>query len=161
MAQDWTSFTLNIGVKSTLKEMNDAWTKSEKIEQWFLATCEYFDGNQSINKSKNVEADNTYEWTWFLYDILEKGTVTEANGKDFIQFTFAGDCLVDIELIQKGDYVLVTLTQKDIPTDEKSKFNIRIGCMQGWTFYLVNLKSFYETGYDLRNRTPELKGINN
>ncbi len=161
MEQDWTSFTLNIGVKSTLKEMYDAWTKSEKIEHWFLATCKYFDSNQSINKRNNVEADNTYEWTWFLYDILEKGTVTEANGKDFIQFTFAGKCLVDIQLIQKGDYVLVTLKQKDIPTDQKSKFNIRIGCLQGWTFYLANLKSFYETGYDLRNKITELKGINN
>jgi hypothetical protein len=33
--------------------------------------------------------------------------------------------------------------------------------MEGWTFYLTNLKSFYETGYDLRYKNPELRGINN
>lgn len=161
MKQDWTSFTVNIGVKSTLKEMYDAWTKPEKIEQWFLETCKYIDGNQPIDKSKNAEANNTYEWTWYLYDELEKGKITHANGKDFFQFSFAGDCLVDVHLKEIGENILVTLKQHNIPTDENSKFNIRIGCFGGWTFYLANLKSFYENGCDLRNKNPELKGINN
>ena len=161
MAQDWTSFTLHIGVKSTLKEMYDAWTKPEKIEQWFLETCKYLTNGQPIAKSENAQENNTYEWTWYLYNEMEKGTITQANGKDFLQFTFAGECLVDVQLTQKGEAVLVTLTQKNIPTDEKSKFNIRIGCLEGWTFYFANLKSFYENGYDLRNKIPELKGINN
>ena len=162
MSQDWTSFTEKIAVKSTLKEIYDAWTKSSEIEKWFLESCTYKDKkNNTLDGQENVMSDYTYEWTWYLFDVLEKGQVTQANGKDFFQFTFAGDCVVDIQLTEIGEYVLVTLKQHNIPTDEKSKFNIRIGCLQGWTFYLLNLKSFYETGYDLRNKNPELKGVNN
>jgi hypothetical protein len=60
--------------------------------------------------------------------------------------------LVDIQLKQEDGYVLVELTQKNIPTDENSKRNIRLGCHTGWSFYLVNLKSVYEGGLDLRNK---------
>lgn len=161
MQHDWTSFSIHIAVKSSLNEMYDAWTKAEKIERWFLQSCVYYENNKPIDKNKNVESNNSYEWSWFLYDIVEKGIIKQANGVDFIQFSFAGECLVDIKLIQKGDYVVVHLTQKNIPTDENSKFNIRIGCMEGWTFYFANLKSVYEGGLDLRNKIPELKGVNN
>ena len=162
MAQDWTSFTANIAVKSTLGIIYNAWTKSSEIEKWFLETCTYKDeNNRIIDSNVNVKPENVYEWTWYLYDILEKGKITQANGKDFFQFTFAGDCLVDVQLKEMEESILVKLKQHNIPTDENSKFNIRIGCLQGWTFYLLNLKSFYETGYDLRNKIPELKGVNN
>ena len=162
MAQDWTSFTANIAVKSTLSTIYNAWTKSSEIEKWFLETCTYKDeNNRIIDSNVNVKPENVYEWTWYLYDILEKGKITQANGKDFFQFTFAGDCLVDVQLKEMEESILVKLKQHNIPTDENSKFNIRIGCLQGWTFYLLNLKSFYETGYDLRNKIPELKGVNN
>ena len=157
MAHDWTSFTISIGINSSLETMYKAWTKSTEIEKWFLETCKY----TNTKPDQNVSSECEYEWTWYLYDELEKGKITQANGKDFFQFSFAGECLVDIQLKAIGENVLVTLTQYNIPTDEKSKFNIRMGCLQGWTFYLANLKSFYETGYDFRNKNPELKGINN
>ena len=47
-------------------------------------------------------------------------------------------------------------TQKDIPTDDESKQGIRLGCHSGWSFYLVNLKSVYEGGLDLRNKDDAL-----
>jgi len=161
MAQDWTTFTISIAVKTTVKEMYDAWTIPVKTEQWFLKSCNYFDKGIPVEKNINAQANNTYEWTWYLYDEIEKGMVIQANGIDFLQFSFAGECLVDVQLTQKVEYVMVTLTQKNIPTDEKSKFNIRIGCLEGWTFYFANLKSFYENDYDLRNKRLEHKGINN
>ncbi len=162
MAQDWTSFNLSIAVKTSLETIYDAWTKSAEIEKWFLETCTYFKNTQEPRSgNENTEAGDTYKWTWYLYEETEKGKITSANGRDFFQFSFAGECLVDIQLKEIGDHVLVNLTQHNIPTDEKSKFNIRIGCLEGWTFYLANLKSFYETGYDLRNKVAELKGVNN
>lgn len=158
MTQDWTSFTLKIGVNASLREVYDAWTKSAEIEKWFLKTCNY----SNCQRDENVQSGSVYDWTWYMYSVTESGRIVQANGKDFFQFSFAGECLVDIQLKEVGEAVLVTLTQHNIPTDEQSKFNIRIGCMEGWTFYLANLKSVIENGYDLRNKSDiRLKGINN
>ena len=155
---DWTSFTRKIAIKSNLETIYNAWTIPAEIEKWFLksATYSYENGNE-ITKEQNVTAGNSYEWTWFLYDDIEHGKITEANGKDFFQFTFAGECLVDVKLSEESGYVIVEITQKNIPTDDKSKVNIRLGCDSGWSFYLVNLKAFYEHGVDLRNKDAKMK----
>ena len=51
--------------------------------------------------------------------------------------------------------------RSNIPTDDKSKKDIRLGCYEGWSFYMVNLKSIYEGGLDLRNMNDQLKGVIN
>ena len=159
---DWTQFTKKIAVKATLSEIYNAWAKPVEIEKWFLSNANYYDANNNPLKKENpIQKGYTYAWSWYLFDITESGKVTEANGTDFIQFTFAGECLVDIKLTQKNDHVLVELTQKNIPTDDKSKKGIRLGCDSGWSFFLVNLKSVYEGGLDLRNKDTELKGLVN
>lgn len=156
---DWTSFTRKVAVKSTVQKMYDAWTKSSEIEKWFLLKSSYYTNEKRLlDANESVAKGVGYKWTWYIYDGVEDGRITEANAKDFLQFTFAGECLVDISLEQKDEYVIVQLTQKNIPTDEDSKKNIRMGCDSGWSFYLLNLKSFYENGIDLRNKNPEFKG---
>ena len=69
--------------------------------------------------------------------------------------------MVDIKLKTINEYVIVELTQKNIPTDNQSKQGIRLGCEAGWSFFLVNLKSVYEGGLDLRNKDSSLKGMIN
>ena len=36
-----------------------------------------------------------------------------------------------------------------------------MGCLEGWTFYLTNLKSVIEGGLDLRNKNLDIKGVIN
>jgi len=52
----------------------------------------------------------------------------------------------------KPDFVL---TQCDIPTNEKSKMEIYVGCRTGWTFWLTNLIAYFE-----HNITLYAKGLN-
>ncbi len=159
---DWTTFTRRIAIKAKLSDIYNAWTKASEIEKWFLSKAVYFDTKQTqIDKDKSIEKGFPYEWNWYLYDTTERGTIMDANGKDFIQFTFAGDCLVDVKLTIQHDYVIVELTQKNIPTDDHSKQGIRLGCDSGWSFFLVNLKSVYEGGLDLRNKDISIKGMLN
>jgi hypothetical protein len=106
----------------------------------------------------NAVAGNSYGWFWYLYEDAMKGRITAANGKDFLQFTFEGECLVDME---DHGYTVVDLTHHNIPTDDNSKKNIRLGCSNGWAFYLVNLKSVYEAGIDLRNKDANLSPMIN
>lgn len=159
---DWTTFTRKIAIKAKVSDIYDAWTKASEIEKWFLSKSTFIDTNEkSIGNDKSIEKGFAYEWNWYLYDHSEHGKIIDANGKDHIQFTFAGECLVDIKLSMQDDYVIVELTQNNIPTDENSKQGIRLGCASGWSFFLVNLKSVYEGGLDLRNMDTNLKGMLN
>ena len=159
---NWTQFTRQIGIKASLAQVYDAWTKSSEIEKWFLSKAQYFDTkNNLVDSNSCAEAGFTYEWNWYLYDISERGKITEANGKDFFQFTFAGNCIVEVKLTERKENVLLSLTQKNIPTDDVSKEDIRLGCESGWSFYIVNLKSVYEGGLDLRNKNPDLRPMVN
>ncbi len=159
---DWTSFTKEIPVNSTISELYNAWTIPQELEKWFLSKA-YFESpnGKAVNKNENINQNDIYEWSWFLFDITEKGKILEANGIDLLKFTFAGDCIVEVRLIQNVDNVIVELTQYNIPTDNQSKKGIRIGCDSGWSFFLVNLKSIYEGGIDLRNKNENLKGMLN
>jgi len=163
MAKDWTSFELKIAVKAGMQDMYDAWTQAGKVEQWFLEQCRYLKNDTDIAPEASAATGDTYAWRWYFYEETEFGQIQEANGKDFFQFTFAGNCLVDVHLEEAEEkHTLVRLRQHNIPTDEHSQFSIRIGCVEGWTFYLTNLKSVYENGYDLRNKThAALRGVNN
>ena len=158
---DWTNFTRKIAVKTDLDVMYRAWSRGAEMEKWFLSHCEYRDAGAPIPKTSDVKKGNTYAWQWFLYDVTEEGEITEANGTDHIQFTFAEVCTVDVHLSQIGDHTVVSLTQSNIPTDDLSKERIRLGCDAGWSFFLVNLKSVYEGGLDLRNKIPEYHGMLN
>ena len=159
---DWTSFTKRIAVKSTLSEMYDAWTKASELEKWFLKKVKFYDSDKTpFKQNANVVEGIHYMWFWYLYDEPMKGKITSVNGKDFIQFTFEGECLVDVTLEEIDEYVIVTLWHHNIPVDNNSKQYVRLGCSNGWSFYLTNLKSIYEGGLDLRNKDEKLSAMIN
>lgn len=159
---NWKTFTKKIAVKASISEIYNAWTIPQEIEKWFLSKAVFENAaGKQIPKDKNIEKNSSYHWSWYLYDTVESGKIIEANGIDLLQFTFAGDCLVEVKLTQDQDDVLVELTQSNIPTDNQSKRGIRLGCDSGWSFFLVNLKAVYEGGIDLRNKNTDLKGMLN
>ena len=159
---DWTSFTKKIAIQANVSDLYDAWTIPEKLETWFLRKAEYERENKDlVDRNANIAANDAYKWSWFLYDPIETGRVLIANGTDHLQFTFAGECVVDVKLIPFGKDVVVQLTQSNIPTDDSSKRGIRLGCESGWSFFMLNLKSVCEGGLDLRNKNPELQGMVN
>ena len=159
---DWTQFTRKIAVQAPIQKIYDAWTKPIELERWFLSKAEFYTSEkEKIEKNQSIKEGLSYSWQWYLYPVTEHGKVTKANGKDFLQFTFAGDCLVDVSFETFKNGTIVSLTQKNIPTDDENKVNVRLGCDNGWSFYLVNLKSVYEGGLDLRNKDPELKPMLN
>ena len=154
---DWTRFTRRAAVKAPMNVIYDAWTKASEIEKWFLKTAEYTSTNKEKRPAdENFQKGDSYIWTWFNYDGKEENNIIEANGKDFISFGFAGQCIVEINLSEVDGMVIIELTQTNIPTDEKSKSDIRLGCDRGWSYYLVNIKSFYENGNDLRLKDSKI-----
>ena len=126
---DWTSFTKRIAVKSSLSEIYDAWTKASELEKWFLKKVNFYNSNKtSFDKTTNVLENINYEWYWYLYDEPMTGQFISVNGKDFIQFTFEGECLVDVTLEKINEYVIIMLRHHNIPLDNNSKQYVRLGC---------------------------------
>ena len=154
---DWTSFTKRIAVKSSIGEIYSAWTVAAKLETWFLERVIFKVGNDaSAQPIQSAQSDIHYEWYWYLDPSPMRGQILHANGTDFIQFTFEGSSLVDVKLSSLDEYVIIELRHHNIPQDDHSKQHIRLGCSNGWAFYLHNLKSVYEGGIDLRNKDPKL-----
>lgn len=153
---DWTSFTKKIAIKASIDEIYNAWTTSGELERWFFEKADFYHSGELLDPNTNAVPDSSYEWLWYLYGDPMKGRMTQANGKDFLQFTFEGECLVDIKLSKDQGYTVIELKHHNIPIDDHSKKFIRLGCSNGWGFYLVNLKSVYEGGIDLRNKDGNL-----
>ncbi|NNF30208.1 MAG: SRPBCC domain-containing protein [Flavobacteriaceae bacterium] len=159
---DWTQFTRKIAIKAPLNALYDAWTIPAQIERWFLSDATFYNSSgEKIDKNEHITSGSRYEWQWYLWDPTETGVVKEVNGTDHIQFTFAGECIVDVHLESFKDNTIVSISQREIPTTDEHKVNIHLGCDRGWSFYLVNLKSIYEGGIDLRNKNSDLKPMLN
>lgn len=159
---DWTQFTRKIPIKASVQSLYKAWTVPDELERWFLKDATYIDtGDNTIFKTQSIKKGFTYQWQWYLYSVTETGEVLIANDKDYVQFSFAGNCTVDVVLEPYDKGTIVSLTQKNISTDDDSKVNVRLGCDSGWSFFLVNLKSIYEGGLDLRNKDSSLAGMLN
>lgn len=154
---DWTSFTKRIAVKAALADIYKAWTVPADLEEWFLERADFRTASGAPpERNQPVPGGTQYDWYWYLDNNPLQGKILEANGKDFIQFTFEGNSLVDVSLSTLDEYVLIELRHYNIPLDDHSKQYIRLGCSSGWAFYLHNLKSVYEGGIDLRNKDPKL-----
>lgn len=154
-AYDWSKFELRIPVRALPAEIYRCLATPAGIESWFLRSAKYFTtANQLRAPGEFVETGDRYTWLWYGYDddTVEHNDILEANGNDTLSFVFAGNCIVTITIGMLDDETIVQLTQENIPTGEEGRSEIHVGCMQGWTFYLTNLKSILEGGIDLRNR---------
>lgn len=159
---DWSQFTKRISVKADIAAVYNAWASAEEIEKWFLSAAVFYDTEgKEIPHNASIEKSGSYKWTWYAYDDSETGIILDANGKDMLAFTFAGNCRTVVKLTQLEQEVLVELTQSEIPGDDLSRRDIRLGCAFGWTFYLLNLKSVLEGGLDLRNKDRAITAVVN
>lgn len=153
-------FTKKIYVKAPVEQLYRCWGTTEGITSWFLRKAEYttIDGKTRA-PVELVQVGDSYVWEWHNWDGQEKGKVLQANGKDFLEISFADTCKVSIGMEDAGKATLLTLTQYEIPTDEQSKLNIHHGCSNGWTFWLANLKAYLEHGILLNETEFDLTNI--
>ena len=154
----WTFFKIVGDYNIDIKTLYDAWSTSQGIEKWFLRTADFHQNAEKLGPAEQVNAGDTYQWFWHGWDdsVSEKGMILEANGIDFIKFTFAGACIVTVSLTIRDEITMITLTQENIPEESDPQKNLFVQCQTGWTFYLTKLKSVIEGGLDLRNKRLDL-----
>jgi hypothetical protein len=116
------------------------------MESWFLERADYHSGDTPRLPDEFIQEGDKFSWKWNNWDITEIGKILEANGLDAISFTFGSGGVVHVTMKEIAHSTELTLTQEEIPTDEKSKMDIFVGCITGWTFWLTNLKAYLEFG---------------
>ena len=152
---NWTEFRRKIFIDGSVEKLYRCWATSGEMATWFLRKCENTSKDGVKRESGDLcEKGDTYVWAWHNWDIEEGGTVLEANGKDSITYSFAGEGRVTVNLSWRDDrqMTLLELTQTNIPLDEQSKMNIHVGCSNGWTFWMANLKAYVEHGVLLNDK---------
>ena len=159
---NWNQFIRRIPIKASKEQLYNAWATAAGINSWFLRKCRYWDTEGQLLSPSMLVSKGKYHWVWHGHadTVFEKNEVIESNGIDYFKFGFEG-CMVTINIEEKADYCLLTLTQAEIVFDENPSENLYVQCGYGWTFYLTNLKSVLEGGLDLRNKDMEVKGVLN
>ncbi|RFZ84695.1 SRPBCC domain-containing protein [Mucilaginibacter terrenus] len=155
----WKQFKLCGDYRADLRSVYLAWATPGGLESWFLRKADFFSiAMRKRQADEQISKDDTYQWHWHGYDndVVERGSVLEANGKDQLKFTFTQNTTVTVSLSTRNGLTIVELVQEDIPQEPDPTKNLLVQCQIGWTFYLTNLKSVLEGGKDLRNRRIDL-----
>lgn len=142
--KNWNTFTKRIHIKKSVRSVYNCWATKSQIETWFLEKADYKSVEDFRKPDELIQKGDSFWWKWNNWDFTEEGQILDANGDNFISFTFGSGGNVDVLLKEKNDLTEVILTQYDIPTDEKSKMELYVGCISGWTFWLTNLKAYLE-----------------
>ncbi len=168
MNYDWTLFKKRINIKASIAQVYKMWATPAGLEEWFLRNADYMSKeNICRNAKEDIVVGDNFCWRWHGWpdSTTEKGEVLEANGKDFLKFTFgqegAEGMICSVKIFTEENETICELLQENIPVNEKGMTHYHIGCMTGWLFYMTNLKSILEGGIDLRNKNEKIQQVLN
>ncbi|PTQ96875.1 hypothetical protein C8P68_104368 [Mucilaginibacter yixingensis] len=155
----WTQFKITADLNIPVRAAYEAWTTSGGLESWFLREADFFtSAGRKRAPGEFVAKTDRYEWRWHGWpdDVKEHGQILEANGKDFIKFSFSGGSVVSVYINKRNDLTMIDLVQESIPFEKDPSKSLFVGCQNAWVFYLANLKSIYQGGIDLRNKEVDV-----
>jgi len=168
MEYNWSSFIKRISINASVKDIYTMWTTKAGMEKWFLRKCDFTESNgELLFEEAAVQKGNLFTWYWHGWsdETKESGIILNANGTNTLSFTFgqegAEGMMCTVTIYEELGETICEITQENIPTDERGKTYYHIGCMTGWSFYLVNMKSILEGGIDLRNKNEQIKKVVN
>ena len=160
---EWKHFTRRVYIDADPAELYNAWATSDGLQKWFLQNATYYSpGGSEKPGSSPAEKGDSYEWSWFGFDLVSKGRIEEANGKDHLKFTFGTDEeVVTVDIKENNGRIIVELLQSHLHSEAEDRKRVYLGCIIGWTYHLANLKSVYEGGLDLREKNPDTDNLVN
>lgn len=147
--KNWSEFNKRIIINKAKDSIYRSWATKSELQTWFLETAEFESSKGKRNPNDLIQKGDCFTWKWNNWDFHEEGKVLDANGNDFISFTFGDTGNVDVKLTSVNGETEVVLRQYNIPTDEQAKMDYFVGCNTGWTFWLANLKAYLEYGITL------------
>ncbi|HVS98188.1 MAG TPA: SRPBCC domain-containing protein [Puia sp.] len=159
---DFSQFKLRVNIKASIEDAYRAWTTAAGLNSWFIGKMIFTDGNGVVRPDDApVQAGDDYTCSFATTpeNVLIKGKVLKANGRDLFSLSFSKNCPVTISIYSEHGETIVELIESNVPNEEDVVVRQYVSDSKGWIFYLVNLKSVLEGGLDLRNRNVEIKNV--
>ena len=156
-----TQFERGILLNISMEEAYKYAGTSNGISKWFIGEAIYTapDGHTRPGDEPAQKGDK-YTFNWVYKDLSLSGEVLDANGKDFVSFTFGGTATFNIKLSELDGRVFFNLSQISDPDNPMPEM-AHINCYVCWSFFLLNLKSVAENGFDLREWDYDMEGLAN
>jgi len=160
---EWTQFKQKEYINAPLKEVFLKWATPNGITEWFIKNATYKSPEGKMRKGSEVIKTND-KYTWYFYSsTVMKGIVLKVVPNSLIKFTFGKkqpdsdeDVIVNVSFRKKDGITEIELTQSNMADNEYGKVNYNLSCMLGWSYFLTNLRSFFESGFDYREKDEKL-----
>jgi len=137
---DWSQFKLRVFINKPVSKVFEAWTKDKIVSKWFTEKT-------VIEPKKN----GRIYFEWLAGEKMEAKVISISKNRHFtFPFGNKGE-RVKVSFKKAGRGSVCELHQYNMKTSPESKWMMHRGCIQGWTFFLTNLKSYLENGIDLRS----------
>jgi len=161
---DFSQFKLRVAIKSSIENAYRAWASPAGLSSWFIGIMNFTAPDGTVRTGEE-QAQPGDEYTCYSrknpVNLVIKGKVLKANGRDLFSFTFSKECPVTISIFTEHGETIIELIESNLPTDEETMRRHYVGDSKGWIFYLVNLKSVLEGGLDLRNKNFDVTNVIN
>lgn len=159
---EWTRFRQKEYIKAPLSDVFAKWTTPEGIGEWFLKKADYVSDDSEIRSPKEtVKKGDSYIWE-FDAGLVMKGKVLDIQENSFFKFTFGKkepgsdeDVIVNVKFKEKDGLTLIEIEQSNIADSEYGNVTYNLSCMVGWSYYMTNLRSIFESGFDYREKEME------
>ena len=147
---NWEKFIRSVYLRKNINEIYPLISTAGGITKWFIGEAKYV-SNDGIERKLDefIQSRDSYVWKWYHKNFGLEGNVLEANGKDFVKFTFGDAGTVSIKLSEENSKTFFELTQEVYP-DKPYYHQAHSHCYACWTFFLNNLKTVTEHNIDLR-----------
>ena len=159
----WTDFVLKEYIKAPLKEVFLKWATRKGISEWFINNAEYesHDGKKR-DCNEVVKPGDNYTWQFYT-GLVMIGKVLDVVTNSSFKFTFGKkepgseeDVIVNVLFSEKDGIIEIELTQSNIADNEYGKVSYNLSCMLGWSHFMTNLRSIFESGFDFREKDEQL-----
>lgn len=160
----WTEFTQKEYIKAPIEKVFTKWITSNNITKWFIAEATYtYDDNKIRGKNEKINSGDKYKWK-FHQGLTMEGTIIDIKENQYLSFTFGKkepgskeDVIVQVFFsTDDKKRTEIKLFQSNIADSEYGQVNYNLSCIVGWCFFLTNLRSLFESGFDLRDEDQEI-----
>ena len=159
---EWTRFRQKEYIKAPVNNVFTKWATPAGITEWFLKKAVYESENKEIRDlNEIVKKGDNYTWE-FDAGLVMNGKVLEVQKNSSFKVTFGKKepgsdeyVIVNVKFKENDGITVIEIDQSNIADNEYGHVTYNLSCMVGWSYYMTNLRSIFESGFDYREKEME------